>query len=304
MPAVDRRRFFAIAAGAAALAAARPAAAAGPYRWRGVALGAEASITLDHPEAPRLAADALAEITRLEGIFSLYRTDSALMRLNAAGRLAEPPPELLELLGLCAAMHTATEGYFDPTIQPLWALFAESYSRGAAPDADSVAAARERVGWREVRYSTAEVGFAREGMALSLNGIAQGYICDRVAALLTAAGLADALIDTGEIRALGDRPDGGPWQVGLANGQMIVPLRDRAVATSAPKGTIFDAAGQVGHIFDPRTGRPGGLWQSVTVTAPLAAVADALSTAFCLMDRAMIARALAARPDAQLAALA
>jgi thiamine biosynthesis lipoprotein len=302
MRGVNRRRFLTIVAGAAALPGASPATPA-PYRWRGIALGAPASITLDNPEAPRLVAEALAEIIRLEGIFSLYRTDSALMRLNATGRLAEPPPELLELLGLCGAIHRATEGYFDPTIQPLWALFAESYTGGAAPDADSIATARERVGWREVRYSAAEVGFGREGMALSLNGIAQGYICDRVAALLAAEGLTDALIDPGEIRALGNRPGGGPWRVGLADTPGALPLRDRAVATSAPQATVFDEAGRIGHIFDPHTGRPGALWQSVTVTAPHAAVADALSTAFCLMDRAMIEQALSVFPDAQLAAL-
>jgi thiamine biosynthesis lipoprotein len=277
---------------------------AAPYRWRGIALGAPASITLVHPDAPRLVAAARAEIARLEAIFSLYRTDSALMRLNASGRLSEPPAELLQLLGLCAAMHAATEGVFDPTIQPLWALFAMRYARGAAPDDDAIAAAHARIGWRDVYYNTAEVGFARSGMALSLNGIAQGFICDRIAALLAAEGLTDALIDTGEVRALGSRPDGGPWRVGLAAGNLLVPLRDRAVATSAPQGTVFDAAGRIGHIFDPRTGRPGGLWQNVTVTAPHAAVADALSTAFCLMDEAMIARALSARTDAQLVALA
>jgi thiamine biosynthesis lipoprotein len=298
-----RRRFLAITAGAAALAAALPGTAA-PYRWRGIALGAPSSITLDHPEAPRLVAAARAEIARLERIFSLYRTDSALMRLNAAGRLAEPPPELLELLGLCAAIHAATEGMFDPTIQPLWALFATRYAHGAAPDAASIAVARSRVGWKDVRYSTAEVGFARRGMALSLNGIAQGYIGDRISDLLAAEGLTDALIDTGEVRALGGRPDGTPWRVGLAGAPSPMPLRDRALATSAPLGTVFDVAGRIGHVFDPRTGRPGGLWESVTVTAPRAAVADALSTAFCLMDRSMIARALSARPDAQLAALA
>lgn len=302
MPGMNRRRFLSIAAGGAAVAAIRPAAAT-PHHWRGIALGADASITLDHPEAPRLVAEARAEIARLEAIFSLYRADSALMRLNSAGRLAEPPPELLELLGLCAAMHAATEGMFDPTIQPLWTLFAERYANGTIPDAASIAAARARVGWRDVRFSTAEVGFAREGMALSLNGIAQGYICDRVVALFGAEGLNDALVDTGEIRALGNRPEGGPWRVGLVNAPEVLPLRDRAVATSAPLATVFDAAGQVGHIFDIRTGRPGGVCESVTVTAPHAAVADALSTAFCLMDKAMIARTLAVRPDAQLAAL-
>ncbi len=61
-------------------------------------------------------------------------------------------------------------------------------------------------------------------------------------------------------------------------------------ATSAPRGTVFDAAGQVGHILDPRNGRPGGSWRQVTVTASNAALADGLSTAFCLMSEAGVNR--------------
>ena len=145
-------------------------------------------------------------------------------------------------------------------------------------------------------------------MALTLNGVAQGYIADRIADLLRAEGMARVLVDMGEIHAVGSRADGTPWRAGIAlpGGDLrpgSVPLVDRALATSAPLGTVLDPAGRIGHIVDPRTGRPGGLWRQVSVSASRAALADGLSTGFCLMSRDLIERAVAAYPGMRLEAL-
>jgi thiamine biosynthesis lipoprotein len=281
MSSLSRRRFIAISA--AALAAG-PALAAPGRRWTGIALGARASITLAHPDADSIVAAARAEIDRLEGVFSLYRTGSALSRLNREGVLDAPPFELVECLGIAGAVHAATGGAFDPTVQPLWAAYAEAYAAGTRPTETSLTEARGRVGWSSVMVSPSRISFERHGMALTLNGIAQGYVADRVARLLEARGLRDILIDTGEFRALGGMSNGADWPVGLARGGMV-GLRDRALATSAPLGTTFDPAGTVGHILDPRTGRPAPASdRSVSVTAPTAALADALSTGLCLLD--------------------
>jgi FAD:protein FMN transferase len=216
---------------------------------------------------------------------------------------------LLECLGLSAAVHAATGGLFDPTIQPLWAVYAEHHARGGAPDDQALAAALARVGWAGVAFDAQAVAFATPGMALTLNGVAQGLIADRVADLLRARGLTDVLVETGEYRALGGHPAGGGWPITLDVGGRLVPdvgmLRDAALATSAPLGTVFDADGRVGHILHPRTGRPAEpRWQLVSVTAPRAALADALSTAMCLMTRAAIERTLEAFPSARLLHLA
>lgn len=305
-----RRRLLTIAA-AATVAPALLARATPISQWRGVALGADATITLAHPEAERIVELALAEIARLEAIFSLHRADSALARLNAEGRLIAPPFELLDCLGLAARVHAVTGGAFDPTVQPLWALHAAHYAdnpEAAPPPAAAVAAARARTGWHRLRIGPDAIGL-EPGMALTLNGIAQGYVADRVADLLRGLGLDRVLVNTGEYLALGGDPRGGPWQVRLRAGEALlheaVALQDAALASSAMCGTTFDAAGRAGHILDPRTGRPGsGFWRLVSVTAPRAALADALSTAFCLLDRARIDTALRAVPAARLAALA
>ncbi len=295
---MNRRRFLTITAGAAALplVAAPLAASAAPLVWRGTALGAAATIALDHPDAQRLTDAALAEIERLENVFSLYRTDSALARLNRDGRLAAPPAELLDCLSLAGLVHAASDGRFDPTVQPLWQAHAESYARtGRAPDDATITAARARTGWGKVRIDEAAIHLPAGG-ALTLNGIAQGYIADRVAALLRGKGVENVLIDTGEIVALGDRTGGTGWSVGIKNGPRTA-LRDRAMATSASLGTTFDD-GRAGHIIDPRTGRPGrGAWSQVTMTADHAAIADAASTAACLIEsRDELARMVAALP--------
>ena len=82
-----------------------------------------------------------------------------------------------------------------------------------------------------------------------------------------------------------------------------VALSDRAIATSSPSATVLDPEGAVGHILDPRTGRPDGRWRTVSVSAPSAAVADALSTAFCVMERDRIEATVASFPGVVVEAL-
>jgi len=298
----SRRRFLTITAWTglgAALAPGAMAAAPTLHRWRGSALGAAASIVIAHDDAHRLTALAKAEVARLEGAFSLYRPDSALSRLNAAGILRHPPPEMLELLAMCDALHARTDGAFDPTVQPLWALYAERHAAGTSPSQREISTVLHRVGWRHVDVASDAVALRRPGAKLTLNGIAQGYISDKVAALLKAQGVDNVLVDIGETVAVGNRPDGQPWRIGLADparpgaAARYRRLSDQACATSAPAGTSFDHDGRVGHILDPRSGRPGGRWRQVSVIADSAAYADGLSTAFCLMETAAIRRASA-----------
>jgi len=242
---LTRRRFMNISA--AALAAPSAALAAQSARWRGVALGAPATMVLAGVtplEARPVFAALEAELRRLEDIFSLYRDNSALVRLNTVNRLDAPPPEMLEVLALAGAIHDATGGAFDPSVQPLWE------ARAAGRDETK---ARMRLGWQSVWFDAGTVRFDRPGMALTLNGIAQGYITDRVADFLKARGFGDVLVDVGEVSARGKRADGASWRAGIADpaGRIVerVTLRDRALATSAPMGTVL--SGGQGHIIDP-----------------------------------------------------
>ena len=302
--ALTRRRMIAISAAFALLPAALRAAPGTTRQWTGQALGARASIRLAHPDGAAIAARVMAEISRLEDILSLYRPQSALSRLNRDARLAAPPFELLECLSLAGAVHHASGGRFDPTVQPLWALWAEAAAAGIRPDARSIETVRRKVGWSKVELDAAAISM-QPGMAVTLNGIGQGYVADRVAALLEAEGLTDILVDTGELRALGGKPEGGAWPVRLETGERLA-LRQRALATSAPLGTTFDQTGKDGHILDPATGRPtASYWRAISISASSAAVADALATAACLMsDREAILAMTGSFADARLEAAA
>jgi thiamine biosynthesis lipoprotein len=143
------------------------------------------------------------------------------------------------------------------------------------------------------------IRLARPAMAITANGIAQGYLTDRITERLRAAGAGHVLLNLGEIRALGRRGDGQPWCVSLEHGR--VELADRAIATTDPAGTTFAGDRRQHHLFDPRAGRPARVARRVTVTAPTATLADALSTAYSISTPEAAKRLQAGFPEATLA---
>ena len=188
---LTRRRFFAIAALTAAGAAApfllnrnRPAplpTIGEPVIWKGIALGSGAELRLfgvDRKEAEILVNKVLAEVARLEKIFSLYREDSLINRLNKEGRLNNPPPDFLALLSICRDIHALTDGAFDPTVQVLWNLYADHFRRNpraeTPPSEPDIRRALKLVGFKHVVFDQKAILFEQKGMGLSLNGIAQG----------------------------------------------------------------------------------------------------------------------------------
>jgi thiamine biosynthesis lipoprotein len=308
MATVTRRRLIGITAAAGGLAllpaGTRAAAEGHLVGWRGQCMGAVASLQIHHPdraEAERLIAAALVEVARLERIFSLHRDDSALVRLNRDGMMVAPPPELVALLSDCRRYWTLSGGAFDPTVQPLWTLyrrhFAEPDADPSGPPAAALSRALAAVGFEHVMAGPDRILFRRRGMALTLNGIAQGYITDRVVALLHRGGIDRSLVDMGEPRALGRRPDGKPWQIGIVDAvepshtTQVLDIVDGAVATSSAHGFRFDRDGRFHHLLDPQSGASPDRYLSVTVAMPTATAADALSTAFSLMPVQDVLRA-------------
>lgn len=306
-PRPDRRRLLRILGAAVALPAAvlglrGLVPAAPPAVWRGQALGAVAGLTLWHPDPDR-ARRALvwvqAEIARLEQLFSLHRPGSQIARLNAFGRLDRPAPDLLRVIDIARQVAQASGGAFDPTVQPLW------LARAQAPgDARAIAAGRRLVDHTALTAGPRAVRLGRPGMALTLDGIAQGWITDRIADLLRDAGFDHAMVQLGETRALGGQPDGTPFDVHLVDpaapwrSDRVLPLADAALAVS---GGYTGAT-----VIDPATGQGADALRDVAVLAPRAVWADALSTAILVAGEAAApsllamvpgARALVTRPD-------
>ena len=311
-PGLSRRRFISVIAAAAGYCvASRTSTAADQIarsellKWQGTALGAETSILISAETSPatrNLIRHCVDEIRRLELIFSLYRDDSVLMRLNRVANLDHPPREMVDILIKSRRFNELTKGSFDPTVQPLWELYATHFSDPRSdpmgPAATEIVRRMRLVDFRNVDITPQRIAFAKPGMSITLNGIAQGYITDRVVEILRGAGMRDVLVDIGETVGLGKHPEGRPWRVGLANPRDLerpfldTELCNEAVATSGGYGMKFDDEGRFHHLLNPRNGRSGELYLSVTVVAPRATDADALSTSFSLMAEAEISATL------------
>jgi thiamine biosynthesis lipoprotein len=316
-PKPNRRRVLRIVAAAAGLplmiAGVRAAAPkAQLYSWRGEVLGALSELSLWHTDPAFARATLLRarlEIARLERIFSLYRGDSEIVRLNAAGRLSKPAPELRTLVEESQRLSQLSGGAFDISVQPLWRLY-EAHFWSHTDDAPDIVArahdvARALVDFRAIDTGSAAVAFARPKMGITLNSIAQGFITDAVADLLRNEGFESAVVDLGEYRALGHHPDGRPWRLGIRDAKSAdgvsrtVDLENMALAVSGGYGTTFEPTGRFHHIFDPHTGESANRLLQVAVISPRATAADGLATAIYAAGEAMAPRLLAAYPWTQ-----
>jgi FAD:protein FMN transferase len=309
-----RRRAVRTVAAAAGLplmiAAVRATAPAGQLvRWQGEVLGAVSELALWHTDAAaarRAILRVRGEIARYERIFSLYRPDSEISRLNAGGALARPSPELRTLVEASQRFSVLSGGAFDISVQPLWRLYEAHFWSKSDVQHDILArardVARDLVDFRNIDIGAARIAFARAGMGITLNSLAQGFITDAAADLLRNEGFDSAVIDLGEFRTIGRHPDGHPWRIGIRNGltgrdlARTVELEDTALAVSGGYGTTFEPTGRFNHIFDPHTGDSANGLVDVAVTGPRATIANGLSTAICVAGEARAAALLAAFP--------
>lgn len=282
--------------------------ATAPVRWHGEVLGAVSAMTIWHPNAKvaeRAVTRLLHEIDRLESIFSLYRTSSEIAQLNRDGALERPSADLVHVLDQSQRIAVASDGAFDPTIQPLWRLYELGQGPNGNPVSDrALEHALSLVDHQAIHADGRAVRFARPGMAISLNGIAQGYITDRITDILGNDGFENAMIELGETRALGAATDGQPFAVGLIDPrapdmiERVVPLENAALAVSGGYGLRFDRPGQH-HIFEPGTGHSANKLIQVAVVSPRAIWADALSTAIYVAGEARATRLLAVYPGSR-----
>jgi thiamine biosynthesis lipoprotein len=248
------------------------------FVWRGSALGGEARVSLygAGQDAAKSALDAVAgEIERLESIFSLHRTASELSQLNASGTLSTPSRDIIDLVRSAVDWRSRTSGAFDPTVQPLW----QAASAGREISSETLAKAGTPIAINDQGIALAL------GAALTLNGIAQGRIADRVTEILAAHGFNDVVIDAGELRI----PGTVRRAVGIPAAKVAITVAGVAIATSEPKSMIFDARTFRHHLIDPKTGRSPRHWESISVLAPTAEMADALSTAFAVLPHDAVA---------------
>jgi thiamine biosynthesis lipoprotein len=303
---LTRRRAIRIVAAVAGLplmiAAVRATAPpAQMFHWQGEVLDALSEVTLWHTDAAlcrRTILKMRAEIARYERIFSLYRPESEIARLNAAGALTSPAPELRALIEESQRFGVLSAGAFDISVQPLWQLYEAHFWSHAHVVPDIVAraqdVARELVDFRRIETGAGRIAFAREGMGITLNSVAQGFITDAIADMLRNEGFESAVVDLGEFHTLGRHPDGHAWRIGIQDALAasevgrVIELDDMALAVSGGYGTTFEPTGHFHHIFDPQTGASANKLADAAVIGPRATAANALTVAICVVgeDRA------------------
>jgi thiamine biosynthesis lipoprotein len=201
---------------------------------------------------------AFDEIDRLEALLSRYIPHSDIARVSAleAGQSIRVSPETIACLQLAAQVYTATGGAFDIAFR----------SRRTAPTAPLV-----------FDPDAHAVGVQTAHVSLDLGAVGKGYAVDCVVAVLREWGINSALVDSGQSTAYAH----GSWPIALRAVDQSTTLGSLQLTEAALSGSGQRLHG--GHIVDPRTGRPADRYSATWAMAPLAALSDALSTAFMLM---------------------
>jgi thiamine biosynthesis lipoprotein len=207
---------------------------------------------------------AFEEMDRLIGLFSRFEPASPVSQLNATGRLEGAPPEVVRVVRRALEHHALSGGAFDVTVAPLVDLFADRFGRDTPvePTATEIRDALERVGSRHVTVARRRIGFAREGVAVTLDGIAKGYIVDELARVLDRRGVTRYLINAGgDIRTRGTKQPGRPWTIAVQDPSLrsvfpdTIHLTNAAVATSGSYEVCFDDELATGtFVLAPRDG--------------------------------------------------
>lgn len=234
------------------------------------------------------ASDVIERVHELEACMTVYRDDSELAVLNRSTRPTQVSEDLLAVIRQSMDLFVWTEGRFDPTAGPLIALWRGCRDEQRVPTDTEIQATLQSVGGNHITLEgqTVQLG---QNVQLNLGAIGKGFGLDEASRIMRSHNAGDWLLHGGRssILASGDHNNQGGWPVGIGNPIFtnkrlgVLVLQDQALGTSGSNIQYFRHAGKrYGHILDPRTGWPASSVASVTVLAPSAAEADALSTAF------------------------
>ena len=258
-------------------------------RGMGMGMGTVVNITAideDTQKAKAAVRDAFNEIFRIESLMSATDESSEIYILNqSGGEWVNLSPETLHVLERSLYFARISDGHFDPTVKPLVDLWMKKVKDwGRLPTTVELGKALALVDWRnlEVDEDNSRTRFLREGMEITLGGIAKGYAVDRATEVLKESGVEQALVDIGgDIRGFGPQR----WRIAIQHPRYeyewleMIELKNSAVATSGDYRRFFLLGERrVHHILDPKTGQPADAVMSVTVIVGNCLDADALTT--------------------------
>lgn len=259
------------------------------------AMGTFVAVTVMHPsqaEADDVIEKVFDEMKRVSALMDRYNSSSAIGTLNRDGYLADIPGEVAEVVGRSLQFHQASGGAFDITVKPVVDFYKEYFAaHGNAPVQSEVESMLTLVDGSAVQFDGRSIRLTKEGMGITLDGIAKGYVIDCGARVLQRHGIKHGLINAGgDIRAIGGKDGCAPWKVAVQNPDKegpyadLITMVDGAIATSGNYEVYFDKEKLYHHIVGPRTGRSPLQIDSVTVMASSVMDADALSTAVFVLD--------------------
>lgn len=242
--------------------------------------------------AESLLSQAKDRITALEQLWSVTDEHSEIYSVNhAGGQPVMVSSETGDILSFALDMASRTDGALEPTIYPVLTAWGFTTGENRIPSDEEIKELLNEVGHDKVMQNGTSVQLS-DGMMLDLGAVGKGYAGDVVAKLLRESGINSALLDIGgNIQAIGAKPDGSAWRLGIRNplgeGNVgVLRVRDMAVVTSGSYERYFvgEDGKRYGHIIDPSTGYPAesGL-ASVAVVAKEGKLCDALSTSLFVM---------------------
>jgi FAD:protein FMN transferase len=233
---------------------------------------------------------AFTEIARLDRLLSRYQPESDVSRLSAPVTEVRVAPETAEVIALGLDVARRSQGAFDLTLGRLKGLWAFEEDTPRIPDRAAIREALDGIGPGALTLSGQLVRKRAPSLMVDLGGIAKGYIVDRAAQLLRDLGVSYGAVNAGGDMMLIGQPPERPWRIGIqdprAKGSVVatVQVSNRAVVTSGDYERFFLRDGQrYHHIFDPKSGIPARLCQSVTVITDSVALGDALATAIFVL---------------------
>ncbi len=269
-------------------------------RFGGPTMGSSYSIQYvrkpDGPAPAQVQAEVEAILQAIDAHYSTYRGDSTVSRFNQlpAHQCLAIDDDMLELVTFGQYLAQQSQGAFDLTVEPLldaWG-FGPQAREMHVPDLQALARARQRVGYAHLRIEGHNL-CKDAAIELDFNSIAAGHAVDLIAARLTAMGIDSFLAEaTGELKAVGRKPDGSAWRVALELpredrqvARQVIAVQGLSVSTSGDYRHYFEDNGRrYSHTFDARLGRPVEHdLAAVTVLEGSALLADGYSTLLLIL---------------------
>ena len=266
------------------------------YRREFKAMGTTCDIQLfarNKAKAGKAADAAIADVQRLEALYSRYKSDSFLSEINrvaTVGGSIRVDEETASLLDYAVACYEQSDGLFDITsgiLRRAW-----KFDQGKLPEQSLIDELLDKVGWHKVTWKRPVLAFSVPGMEIDFGGVVKEYAVDRAATLCYAQGIKHGVVNLGgDIKVIGPRGDGSPWRVGIRHPRDKTAILDTlllyegALASSGDYERCITVNGvRYGHVLNPKTGWPVRYLAAVSVVGDFCVVAGSASTIAMLKE--------------------